>query len=323
MIKDRKDIKQNQLLKIHKIFRTTFFRPLKLLKGDLDFAVSFGIKRHNYQKDFDNKTVLYDGLFENKKSIIKIYLYPEKEFNHFERELYIYTQVKKSAPIWKKISAKLFNYSDRPLPFLILEKVTGYPLGDWFHIKYDKTTKPLKELLTILPLVYQQTKLPKKYAYTTYDKLSFFLNRTEKINRTLTILNQTDADYFWHSYLNLGHRLKTKWGLVPNSFIFSDLNPANILILKKGGIRIIDFDAVSLGKKVYDYAFLYYSSIGSKSQKYLFKEIKSHFFQTREKEFFIFFFIYFSLTHSWSFVANKDWIKFKAIMKELKKLLIL
>lgn len=312
---------KNNIAKVRQIFRTTSFTPTKLIKGPPDFATVFKITRHNYQKDYDSRTVLYEGLFQGKNTIIKIYLHPEKEIVRFERELYIYTKIKKQAPIWKKITANLWYHGHRPLPFLILEKLVGSPLGDWFHINHNQT-QPLTKLLTILPLVYQQTKLPKKYAYNTYDKLEFFLKKTEKMTRTLAFLEKKLADYFWRSYLNLGRYLEKRWFTIPTGFIFSDLNPANIFLLKKGGFRIIDFDAVSLGKKTYDYAFLYYASIGNDQQKFLYEKISNHCLRSEEKDFFLFFFAYFSLTHSWSFMANRDLVKFNAVVKELKKLFI-
>jgi len=320
MENNKKNTNLNQIAKISHIFKTTPFKPLKLIKGRSDFARSFGIINDNYQKDFDSKTVIYEGLLKNKPSIIKIYLHPEKEIDHFQRELYVYSKIRKQNPVWKKISAALLNSNDHPLPFLILEKLSGSPLGDWFHIKNNKI-KPLKELLKILPLVYQQTKLPKKYAYASYDNLSFFLKKTEKMKRTLSLVKKNQADLFWQSYLNLGKHLKTEWNSIPNGFIFSDLNPANIFLLKKGGIRIIDFDAVSLGKKAYDYAFLYYASIGGKLEKFFLKNVAHSFLQSKEKHLFILFFSYFSLTHSWSFAANKDFSKFHAVMNNLWSLI--
>jgi len=322
MQNSQKKVSQDRIAAIGRIFKSTAFKPVKLLKGGNDYSAPFGIKHHNYQKDFDSKTVLYEGSFQNKDSIMKIYLNPEKELDHFKRELYIYTKIRESAPVWKKISADLFSYDRQPLPFLILEKLVGSPWGDWFHIKHDEV-KPLEELLTILPLVYQQTKLPKEYAYASYDQLPFFLERTKKITRTLGFVDQTKAVFFWRAYLDLGRRLEKQWAASPNTFIFSDLNPANIFLLDKGGLRIIDFDAVSLGKKTYDYAFLYYASIGSRLQKFLFEKISRRFFQTKEKEFFLLFFTYFCLTHSWSFVVNEDLVKFNKVIKELGRLLVL
>jgi len=312
-------MKKSQITRIKQILLINSFKPTKLLKGDSRFAAPFKIERP-LQQDFDIKTVLYEGLFQNKKAIIKIYLNPQKEFSRFERELYVYLKIRKQVPVWNRISVKLFDYGNKPLPFLVLERLVGSPLGDWFHIKQNKI-EPLINLLEILPLVYKQTKLPKKYAYSFYNNPDFLLKKTKKIKRTLKLLKPEKALFFWQFYHKLGTYLKKRWNSVPSGFIFSDLNPANIFLLKEEEIRIVDFDAISIGKKTYDYAFLYYAAIGSKIQPVLSKKIADSFRQTKDWNFFFYFLFYLSLTHSWSFVANHDLAKFNAVIKEIEQLL--
>lgn len=285
--------------------------PLVLLKGEREFAFN---GRYLKRTLFDTTTVVYDALYCNKPVIVKIYLYPKNNLDRFKREIYVY----KNCPVqfvgWKNVLSDLYLSAETPLPYLIIEKVNGKPLGSWCNIENTNTVL-FQRLLQTITTLHSQTSIPKNYLRSPHYLIDYYLNKflfTFSFNKFGRRWKQ-----IWNSYLQAADLVKSRWHEYPDTFIFTDLHPSNIIVTNTH-FKLIDFDSISLGKGELDLAFLYLAALGTVMQEEMISQIIS-FISPGRRIFFNFFLFYLALFQYGAITRDYSGKKIVSLKEELEK----
>lgn len=299
---------------IQEIFNLHHIRPINLIKGPVQYR--FGKMGYVSRQMMDDKTLIYECIYKDTFGVVKILIKPDKNRTRFLRELYVYRTIA-STPLWKPFTSRLLHYELLvPMPFFIIEKITGQPLGDWFHMHYNDP-KILHQIIDAVYSMHKSTALPEYMRYGSFDKVNYFMKFTFKMRRTLRLLDESTRVNVIKARGNMARYLQPYWGKIDNGFIFNDLNPANVLISPNKKFKFIDFDQVGYGKFEYDLSFLYLAALGNDQEQIFLSTIKSFVKYDSNKVLLDFFLFHRLLITTYWFKKETDSNKFNACLNQL------
>ena len=164
---------------IRSIVKTTEFVPQKLLQGNVQnnpFSVTTANKRPFYKQ----QTMLYEGLYKQQTSVLKIVIQPKNNLVRFRREIYAYSKLVRKFSFLSNHFPKLLTYANTPAPHLIMEKLEGKNCGDWFKLNSLKISD-LQKIIKLLVYFHIHVSVSRQYSYKSrclsLEKYSLYLKR--------------------------------------------------------------------------------------------------------------------------------------------------
>ncbi len=244
--------------RIKLVFTKNKITPIKFIQGDDSFNF---LKKTKPQRVFYKKsTAIFEGVLNNKPVIVKIYVNLKNNKLRFEREKYCYSKLTIKYPEISHFFPQLYLSKTTPFPFLVLEKISYPPLGDWYFMRKDANKKAIKASLEALKKIHKTAHLPKRLSYPKFANPNNFFKKNKKIEKSLS--KYPSLHKTWEVLKKQQKKFKRLYS--KTGFIFSDLSPSNILT-DNSQVKFIDLETVSTANIFYDLATFSFSSI-SKSE---------------------------------------------------------
>ena len=228
---------------------------------------------------------------ENYQTVILKILWEEKFLSRFQSEAFAY-KLLLSKKGTKSYIPTLFNSSEKGINYLEIKFLERFrPIGKTHQITIKIKKNQLKNIFTAIHSLHllSQKKIDKIPPFLKPSRTSrFYLHKLINLD-TGKRINKYFSKELTTRIINFINNNKNRLNQ-NNCLIWSDRNPSNILINKKGEIKLIDFDRIGRGNPSLDYSFLFIiSQIQSQYSKELSQFLKKRY--TNDKNFWVRFYI--------------------------------